>query len=205
MSYETKRIYILVKTYPTISKQYSELVCTAGILETGEWIRLYPIPFRKLEIDQKYPKYSWIEAKVQRNSKDSRPESFRPDIDAIHIIEPRPKKGEGDSRGEIIFKSTRVFTSIKELTDKSDRKTRSLAIFKPTDLLDLKVEAVARDWDPDKLAILKGLAQQQNLFQSPEEIAEEFKVVPKVPYKFSYVFKDDSGKTSKLMIDVSSS
>jgi len=30
---EKKRIYIVVKTYPTISKEYSELVCTAGVLE----------------------------------------------------------------------------------------------------------------------------------------------------------------------------
>ena len=33
MMYEKKRIYILVKTYPTISEKYSELVCTAGVLE----------------------------------------------------------------------------------------------------------------------------------------------------------------------------
>ncbi len=39
MMYETKRVYILVKTYPTVSKSYSELVCTAGILEDGSWIR----------------------------------------------------------------------------------------------------------------------------------------------------------------------
>ena len=50
---EKKRIYILVKTYPTISEKYAELVCTAGILEDGSWIRLYPMPFRLLTDDQK--------------------------------------------------------------------------------------------------------------------------------------------------------
>ncbi len=50
---EKKRVYIVVKTYPTISDKYAELVCTAGVLEDGSWIRLYPIPFRKLEINQK--------------------------------------------------------------------------------------------------------------------------------------------------------
>jgi hypothetical protein len=40
-----------------------------------------------------------------------------------------------------------------------------------------------------------------NLFQTPEEIAEEFKVVPKVPYKFSYKLKDDSGRQSTMMIE----
>jgi hypothetical protein len=31
---------LLVKTYPTISEKYSELVCTAGVLEDGSWIQL---------------------------------------------------------------------------------------------------------------------------------------------------------------------
>jgi len=50
---ERKKVYIVVKTYPTISKKYSEIVCTAGILENGDWIRLYPIPFRKLDLRAK--------------------------------------------------------------------------------------------------------------------------------------------------------
>ena len=39
------RILITVKTYPTISKKYEELVCTAGFLEDGSWIRVYPIQY----------------------------------------------------------------------------------------------------------------------------------------------------------------
>ena len=44
MTLEKKRIYIVAKTYPIISKEYSELVCTAGVLEDGSRIRLYPVP-----------------------------------------------------------------------------------------------------------------------------------------------------------------
>lgn len=40
-----------------------------------------------------------------------------------------------------------------------------------------------------------------NFFQTPEEIADEFKTVRKVPYEFSYVFEDDSGHKSTLMIE----
>ena len=87
---ERKKIYITVKTYPTISKEYSELVCTAGILEDGSWIRLYPVPFRKLEIDKKYPKYSWIEVDVTRNTADFRPETYRPDLSTLYVEPKRP-------------------------------------------------------------------------------------------------------------------
>ena len=38
------------------------------------------------------------------------------------------------------------------------------------------------------------------MFQTKEEIKREFEVVKKIPYNFSYKFKDDSGKDSTLMI-----
>lgn len=102
---ERKRVYIVVKTYPTISDKYAELVCTAGFLEDGSWIRLYPIPFRKLEIKQKYPKYTWIQVEVERNTKDFRPETYRPiNLDKI-VVESRPPKVDWEQRREIIFKT----------------------------------------------------------------------------------------------------
>ena len=38
-------------------------------------------------------------------------------------------------------------------------------------------------------------------YPSPKEIEKEFKVVTKIPYKFSYHFEDDQGKKSTLMIE----
>jgi hypothetical protein len=35
------RVLITVKTYPTPSAKYDELVCNAGFLENGKWIRIY--------------------------------------------------------------------------------------------------------------------------------------------------------------------
>jgi len=197
---EKKRIYIVVKTYPTISKEYSELVCTAGILEDGSWIRLYPVPYRMLELEQKYPKYSWIEAEVTRNTKDFRPETYRPNLSNI-VVEPKPKKVNWDERRKTIFKSQEVHTNLQKLRDKARLDGTSLAIFKPTKILDFVATATERDWDADKLEILQGLSLQQNLFQTPEEIEEEFKVVRKVPYKFSYKFEDETGKRSTMMIE----
>lgn len=72
-----EKILIAVKTYPSLSKKYDELVCTAGVRQDGSWIRLYPIPFRKMDYDKQYRKYEWIEADIVRNEKDFRPETFR--------------------------------------------------------------------------------------------------------------------------------
>ena len=39
------KVLITVKTYPTLSTKYEELVCTAGFREDGTWIRIYPVQF----------------------------------------------------------------------------------------------------------------------------------------------------------------
>lgn len=197
---ENKRIYIVVKTYPTISKEYSELVCTAGILENGSWIRLYPVPFRKLDFEQRYPKYTWIQVEVERNTADFRPETYRPNLSTLKI-EGRSKKIDWDKRREIIFKTQKIYTDMQELIEKAKNDKLSLATFKSTKILDFIIEPTERNWDPNKLEILRGLSKQLNLFQTPEEIENEFKIVHKLPYKFSYKFEDISGKERTLMIE----
>jgi hypothetical protein len=39
-----KKVLITVTTIPLPSRSYDELVCTAGVLEDGTWIRIYPMP-----------------------------------------------------------------------------------------------------------------------------------------------------------------
>ncbi len=73
-----ERVLITVKTYPTLSGKYDELVCTAGFREDGSWVRIYPIPFRKKSYDEQYSKYDWIEIDLVKNTSDFRPESYRP-------------------------------------------------------------------------------------------------------------------------------
>jgi hypothetical protein len=55
------KVLITVKTYPTLSTKYEELVCTAGFREDGSWIRIYPVQFRNRPYGQQYKKYQWIE------------------------------------------------------------------------------------------------------------------------------------------------
>lgn len=199
---EKKRIYIAVKTYPTISEKYSELVCTAGVLEDGSWIRLYPISFRLLNDEQKYPKYTWIQAEVERNHADFRPESYRPVPSSIEV-EPKPKKVDWNERRNILFKNKKIYTNRQEIVTKAQNKANpiSLVLFKPTEILDFTAKPDSRGWDPGKLASLHMQSQQLNLFQTMEEVENEFRVVQKVPYTFSYRFKDDAGKVLNLMIE----
>ena len=200
---ERKRVYIVVKTYPTISTKYAELVCTAGVLEDGLWIRLYPIPFRKLEIDKKYKKYSWINIDVVRNKSDFRPETYKPyNLDTIEIEEEtKQSPAPWWKRREIIFKNKKVYTNITELILSAKTSGTSLAVFKPTKILDFVCESTEREWSKHKIELLEAESRQLTLFQTPEEIEKEFRVVDKLPYKFYYRFEDDSGKVSRMMIE----
>src|ERR1700748_2476240 len=86
-----------VTTYPLPSRSYDELVCTAGVLEDGSWIRIYPIPLSFL-FDLKKSgrvnnvKYTWVELELNKRSDDFRPESHSPkhyDFRDVVIHEPR--------------------------------------------------------------------------------------------------------------------
>lgn len=194
------KVLIAVKTYPSLSTKYDELVCTAGFLETGEWIRIFPIPFRKLDYDKRYSKYDWVEIDLTKNVGDFRPESYKPKSieTAFDVVGHINTDNSWQERKKIVLK--KVYTNLTKLITEAKEKTiaTSLATFKPTEILDFVIEPAEREWDKEKLATLKAKAQQLQLFQNAEN---PFEVVNKLPYKFSYRFKDDAGTISKLMIE----
>jgi hypothetical protein len=195
------KVLITVKTYPAISGKYDELVCTAGFLEDGTWIRIYPIQFRKKSFEEQYKKYDWIEIDLVKNTSDFRKESYRPvsyDTE-IKILDHLDTKSNWLLRKEIVFKN-KVYTDLGELI--SEAKNRdlmtSLAVFKPTEIIDFTIEQVERDWDKNTLEKLRQ-DRSSNLFAQEDE--DLFEVVRKLPYKFSYVLQDNKGKQSKMMIE----
>lgn len=194
------KVLVTVKTYPTISGKYDELVCTAGFREDGTWIRIYPIQFRKKSYDQQYKKYDWIELDLVKNESDFRPESFRPysHESEIKIVGHLETQNNWAERKKFVL--NKIYHNLTELIEEAQNKNicTSLAVFKPSKIIDFSIEEVEREWDKSKIAKLEAERKQFNLFQQPEN---PFEVVRKLPYKFSYVFEDNQGKKSKLMIE----
>ncbi|MBW8049573.1 MAG: hypothetical protein FVQ77_04390 [Cytophagales bacterium] len=192
-----QRVLITVKTYPTISKKYDEIVCTAGFTAEGKWIRLYPIPFRKLDYVHQYKKYDWVEMDLTKNTSDFRPESYRPvniDVDEpVKVVGHIETKDNWAERKNIVLNT--VYDDLERLIlEAKDKKVcTSLAVFKPTKIHDFICEAVEREWDNKK----KEQLLQMKLFEQKRD----FEVVRKLPYKFSYVFEDVNGKKPTLMIE----
>ncbi len=191
------KVLIAVKTYPTLSSKYDELVCTAGFREDGTWIRIYPLPFRKKVYHEQYKKYDWIELDLVKNESDFRPESFRPlSLESeIKIIGHIDTKSDWEERKK--FCLGKIYFNLAELIAEAKDKNicTSLAVFKPSEILNFKTETVEREWNREKLSKLN----QLNLFESIKD--GKFEVVQKLPYKFKYVLKDNQGKESSMMIE----
>ena len=195
------KFLLTVTTYPLPSRSYDELVCTAGLLESGEWIRIYPVPLSFLLGQRKSGKmqsfkYTWIELDLDRRTDDFRPESFSPknyDFRDLEHFEKIDTKGNWALRKEICLKN--VFTNLDELIDLSKApNNKSLATFKPTRIERLEIVEDESEWKNE----WKELRKQGDLFfqdKDPEIL------IPKLPFKFYYRFQDDSGKSSRLMIE----
>jgi len=194
---ETLKVLITVKTYPIPSAKYDELVCTAGVTETGDFIRLYPINFRDLPFTQHYKKYQWIEIDAERHTgRDSRKESYRPISGTLKLLgaELKPKNGDWSERSKYVLQKTA--RSMEDLGECKDRDRTSLGIIRPLRINDLKISKDDNDWNPRFYEELK----QQRLWDDRTNTKEPPR---KVPWKFHYWFEcDDSRcKSHKMMIE----
>lgn len=195
-----ERILITVKTYPTLSRKYGETVCTAGVREDGTWIRIYPVPFRRLDEKEQYKKFDWLECHLLRNPRDPRPETFRPTDQ--NELQPVGHIGTGHNwreRRRILLQTARVYDRLDELIADAKANRISLAVFKPARVLSFVWEDDTRDWAPGKLRQMRELHSQFDLFDD-NSWRKTFQVIPKLPYSFSYRFEDAAGKKSEMQV-----
>lgn len=96
---ETKKALIVVRTYPTPAKTGAEVSCTAAITDKGEWLRLFPVPWRYLAAEHQFRRYQWVEVTVTK----ARPESYKLTQNGIRILtDPLPLVNDWRARREVI-------------------------------------------------------------------------------------------------------
>lgn len=187
---ERRKILIATKTYPSISTKYQETVCTAGVLldeddQPVQWIRIYPIRFRQLDFDKRYPRWSIISAKIERNDKDYREESFRIDDSSIEVIRKIDTSKNWEERKALVLPLE--FKSILDIKEQG----KSLGIIKPQTIKKYFCnKEIEREWKPKQQAIL----DQMDLFEPSVQL-------DKIPYKFGYEFFSKDGKRHRCTIN----
>lgn len=182
------KILITVKTYPIPSSKYDELVCTAGVTETGEFVRLYPINFRDLPFSRQYKKYQWIEVKAtQHQGRDVRKESYRPISESIQPLGEPIRSNPGNWRERAHYALKQKARSMEELRERQEADRTSLGIFRPRIVHDLIVSPDATHWKPSFIAALKQarLWETRTASKNPPR---------KVPFKFQYKFECEDSK-----------
>jgi hypothetical protein len=167
-------------TYPHPSERHNELVCTAGLTESREWVRLYPIDYRYRPAKQKFHKYQWIEVELEvaGAGNDNRKESRRPVLDSIRILGERlPSANKWAKRREVI--DACLHNTLNELKSLYENDHVSLGIVRPSKILDLEIRPADPEWKPS----WRVLFEQMTLFGPPQ------KPLRKIPYSFHYRFE----------------
>lgn len=203
------KIMMVVKTYPTPSARYGELVCTAGInIDTGGWMRIYPFPFRTAPKNQRFKKYDILELSVSKTSgEDKRPDSYRlMDIDSMRTVD---HIGTDDGTW-----ARRMQYLMPTAVDSLDAfKQRML----PTDGVDwgqsiglvrcrrasaqLLVNTRRPEWTAEELSKLMRARHrlEQSLFATSEATAF-FSDLKRIPYEFRLSFEDHAGMRYEHLI-----
>jgi hypothetical protein len=185
---ETRKILIATKTYPSISTKYQETVCTAGILLSEEenplqWIRIYPIRYRYLDFDKRYPRWAIVSAKIKRNDQDYRPESSKIDDNSLEIIRKIDTTNNWQERKSLVL--SLQFRSIADI----QAQGKSLGIIKPKSIERFFSKKTSREWNQKQQTVLN----QLDLFEPNIDLE-------KIPYQFVYQFTDEDNVPHKYSI-----
>ncbi|MFD7298367.1 hypothetical protein ACFV9W_34215 [Streptomyces sp. NPDC059897] len=169
---------ITVKTYPELSAKYRETSCVAGIrldCDSPEHVRLFPVPFRLLEEQSQFAKYAIVEVDVRRHQQDRRPESLRPNLDTLKVID-RIGTSDGWRERHAIVRPL-IAPSLCAIKRDQEEHGTSLGIFRPGDNIRFRFEP-AEPWPVSKAA----LADQMDLLD------QDLRQLEWVPLEFRYRF-----------------
>ena len=177
---ETITVVPTVKAYPALSSKLEEFVCVAGfavrLLEQPRWVRLFPVPFRELDLEQQFHKWQPITLDVEPSSNDRRPESLRP---VSHTIQTGALLRSRDRRRLV---ASMPHMSMCDLIAQQQLDGTSLGVIRPREVIDVIV--VERDDDEVRKHQERAaaIANQQKLF------GPELAPLEAIPHRFVYQY-----------------
>ncbi len=184
---------VVVRTYPVPSSKTVETSCTAGITRDGEWVRLYPVPYRLLDGDKQFHKWQWISVDVRAATNDPRPESRRIDEESIQILSPPlSTKHKWAERRQIVM-PLKAQSMCWLRAERNRVRHPTLGLVKPRDVVAFNIqEDERREWSPSEWAKLR---QRSMLYDPPRHELE------KIPFKFMFrYFCEDKDCNSHEMM-----
>jgi hypothetical protein len=171
LEWREEKVLIIGRASPEPSRKYLETVCTGGITEKGEVLRLYPIPLRYLEAGSKYKLWTWAKFMIQKNPSDKRKESFRIREDSIQIL------GQVEDWSErFAFLEKAIFPDRETLEEMYYKDWTSVGVVE-IEFVDFCAVPRKKDWEKNKPYIRQGhlYAQRKPLEQLPFQMQIKFR------------------------------
>ena len=129
-----EEMVVLAKTKFTPSTKYGESMCIAGITDSGNFRRIYPIPYKDF-MKTKFQKRDWIQYETREDdNSDTRKESVKIKPESIKII----KKEDFESFNRLVFENSGG--TLEYLRRRYGVDKTSLGIVKVKELIDLKIK-----------------------------------------------------------------
>jgi hypothetical protein len=192
-----KRLLIWGKTYPEFSRNYYETVCTGAVdAETGKLVRIYPITLRHMK--EPFSLYDWIEADIERNTSDPRPESYRIQQEGIKTVAKLDTKRGWADRSAWVLRPSNVFQSVRALQDAQSSDGTSLGLVKPKQILRVYAKRLSdsdrEEWEAHREEAIR----QKDLFVDAESKTKDLVFMP-VQYRASFICNDPACPTKHDM------
>ncbi|WP_246796872.1 hypothetical protein [Burkholderia perseverans] len=168
-----------------------ETSCVAGIAQSGAMRRLFPVPFRMIEDGQQFRKWQWVDVRVEKASKDHRPESHKVYVDTVSCGDVIDTRNEWSLRRDWLDRMP-AFDSFDAIDVARLADGLSLALLRPKRLVGLDIaKARTPDWTDEEREKLLQEQMQGNLFSEVEE-RKQVKQLRKVPFDFHYRYVCDT-------------
>jgi hypothetical protein len=171
---ERMELLVVVKAYPVRTDGHGEAVCVAGIrldADRPHWIRVFPVPFRRLPREQQFTKYDVIRVDLVRGP-DSRPESWEPRADTIEIVRHIGTERAWSARRDVV--EPLLVPSMCHAQRQQAVTGASLAVFRP---------GVVTGWHVEPAPPPADRGTQLDMFEPSLEALED------IPYKFRYRYR----------------
>ena len=178
MSTQETEAIVIIKAVPQVGEKHGETVGCACIDLDGNWLRLYPVPFRDLDPKKQFRRWDRIKFKYLMPKNDNRCESRRIIPDSLEIVGKLAKKERRN------FLDKLIVTNLK----KEREQNRSLALLE-AEIIDFKVEKKSKE----------DIQKQQEQFSKSRERQDFFykktnKAYTPCPYKFKYNYRTEDGE-----------
>lgn len=173
---KSSRAFIIVKALPQLSSKHGETVCCAGITESGEFKRLFPVRFRHLSGKAAFNRWDWVDFSYRAPTRDKRHESCHVAEESIVVGAKFPKKNRAQFLEPLVSPSAKAAAA----------QGKSLALLRPQ-----KTEFYYKRKKPEELEFEKRgfeqAASQTSLFD------KELAAIQPNPYHFRFKFEDADG------------